>query len=251
MTHSGQLSGWQDAWFDGVRHACFDKDGVLINVHRYWRHTTRLRAQHIQRRFELKPECLDGLAEAMGIDERTGRIRPEGPVGLRPRSIVIESLQRFLAAQGVKTSADALGQIFADLDEEQRRHQDYDVAVLPGVGPVLDSLKRRGIMLSLYTSDRKEHAHAILARASLDAYFATLVGGGCVTHPKPDPEGFVLACQRVNVKPADSVYISDTAEDLRMGLAGGARKVIGVASGLGTVEALLDVTPHVCQQLGG
>lgn len=250
MTQVRLLQRWA-VWLEGVRHVCFDKDGTLIDVHRYWRHTTRLRAQRMCRHFGLSAECLDGLMEAMGIEAGTGRIRPQGPVGWRPRRVVIESAVRFLHAQDVRASAEELGQIFAALDDEQRRRQDYDVAVLPGVADFLGRLQRWGIVLSLYTSDRKEHAQEVLARASLGACFAEVVGGGCVAHPKPDPEGFLLACRRVGMPPSASVYISDTVEDLRMGLAGGAGKVIGVASGLGGVEELLALTPYVCRQLGG
>jgi len=51
--------------------------------------------------------------------------------------------------------------------------------------------------------------------------------------------------------PAASAYVSDTVDDLRMGQRGGARKVIGVASGLSSAEELASLTPYVCDRLPG
>ena len=31
-----------------LEHLCFDKDGVLIDVHAYWQHTTEIRANHLK-----------------------------------------------------------------------------------------------------------------------------------------------------------------------------------------------------------
>ncbi len=237
------------AWLDGARHVCCDKDGVLVDVHRYWTHTSRLRAQRLVERFQLPAASADGLLQAMGIDAGAGRIRAPGPVGYAPRAVVIEHTARYLASRSVAASAEELQDLFRDVDQRQQAGEDYDVAMLPGVQEFLAGVKRRGCRLSIYTSDRRDHALRILHRLSLDAYVDEVVGGGCVSRPKPDPEGFLLACARVGVLPEASVYIGDTVEDLQMGRAGGASKVIGVASGLGSAPELLVQTPYVCERL--
>ena len=39
--------------FKNIKHLCFDKDGVLIDVHAYWRHTTEIRANYLKNKFQL------------------------------------------------------------------------------------------------------------------------------------------------------------------------------------------------------
>lgn len=238
-----------EGWLDGVRHVCFDKDGTLINVHRYWAHTLRLRARAIRQCYGLQEACEAGLVEAMGVDPRTEQIRVGGPVGYAPRPVVVAHTQRALAGQGITVSAEELQVLFGQVDQHQQETQDYAVDVLPGVPRFLRFLKEHGYRLSIYTSDRREHVVRLLRRVSLGEYFAEVIGGGCVRRPKPDPEGFVLACARVGVDPAQSVYISDTRDDMTMGLAGGACRVIGVTSGLGTAQELSACTPYVCGSL--
>ena len=236
-------------WLQGVRHVCFDKDGTLIDVHRYWRHTVRLRADRVQQDFRLSERQRDGLIEAMGVDLHTGRIRFGGPVGYAPRPAVIKAAQQFLASQRVRTTETALAALFASIDGDQQQRGDYDVQALPGAAEFLGALSEQGFALSICSSDRKEHIRAVLDALSLSSYVPHVVGGGCLTHAKPHPEGFLLACERAGVPPSETVYVGDTVADMRMGMAGGANKVIGVASGLSSLEELSACTPFVCAQL--
>jgi len=236
-------------WLDGIRHVCVDKDGTLIDVHAYWAHTSRLRARRLQAHYRLPPSCMEGVLDAMGVDPTTGKIRPHGPVGYAPRRVVVEHVVRRLAQEGVTTTAEEIQGIFRAVDLHQQETGDYHIAVLPGAAGFLQCLRQRGITVSLYTSDRREHVLKILERLALRSYVDEIIGGDSVASPKPDPEGFLLACQRVGIMPSQSAYIGDTMEDLTMGLAGGARRVIGVGSGLGTLEELSAYTPYVCAQL--
>ncbi|GEM_PF-83099 len=236
-------------WLDGIRHVCVDKDGTLTDVHAYWAHTSRIRAERLQVHYGLPPSSLNGMLDAMGVDPQTDKIRAQGPVGYAPRSIVVEHVVRQLAQAGITTTADEIQHIFRSVDLSQQESGDYHIAVLPGAAAFLQYLHDRGVAVSIYTSDRRENVLKILERLALRPYVAEIIGGDSVDSPKPNPEGFLLACQRVGIVPAQSAYIGDTVEDLKMALAGGAGRVIGVGSGLGTLEELSVYTPHVCTQL--
>ena len=225
-------------WLVGLHHVCFDKDGTLTDVHRYWWHTSLIRAQRLLERWHLASPHLHGLLLAMGVDPATQRIVPGGPIGYQPRPVIIHAVVHYLAASGVTTLAVEIDEVFRQVDAYQQRTNDYNIQVLPGVEACFEMLTRRGIAISMYTSDRKEHAMKILEGAGLMPFVSAVVGGGCMAHPKPHPEGFLLACQRVGSSPAHSAYVGDTIDDLKMGRAGGAQKVIGVGTGLGTVEEL-------------
>ena len=242
-------SAWDDGWLEGVRHVCFDKDGTLIDVHGYWHYTSQLRAERIRERFRLPEPCGAEVLDAMGIDARAGRIRPHGPVGYAPRAVIVEHVIRYLGGRGVVTTSEELHDLFQAIDAQQQQTKDYRVELLPGIPSFLRRLHAQGLALSIYSSDRREHIRTIVEQLALTPLFADVVGGGCVTRPKPDPEGFLMACERVKIPPAQSIYIGDTVRDLAMGKAGGAHKVIGVGSGLDGLEALARETPYVCARL--
>ena len=47
---------------------------------------------------------------------------------------------------------------------------------------------------------------------------------------KPDPEGILLACNKLDIKPEETIYLGDHPNDLRAGLSAGA-KIIGCLYG--------------------
>lgn len=229
--------------FDGLKHVCFDKDGTLTDVHAYWAHICGLRATRLAGVHALDAKAAAGLLDAMGVAAE-GRLKSEGPVGYHPRPAVIDAVRRKLNEQGVAASADAIGKIFAEIDAELHGTGDYRLVVLAGAAELLKVLSRRGLRMSLYTSDRAANAEAVFERLGLRRFFTAIVGGDSVKRPKPDPEGFLLACRAAGAAPGESAYVGDTLDDLKMAAAGGAARAIAVATGLDTLSALSRATPH-------
>ena len=58
-----------------------------------------------------------GLRWALGVDERAGRLRPEGPVGLKKREIVIKAATDYLDGIGHRDTLRLCGQAFERADE--------------------------------------------------------------------------------------------------------------------------------------
>lgn len=234
--------------FSDAKHACFDKDGTLTDVHAYWAHTCRLRAARLALRYPRASS--DALLEGMGIDRVKDRILPGGPVGLKPRPEVVRAAVDALAASGAVVPISEVDAVFKELDAWQQEHGSYRVVELAGAGRLVDLLAARGLSLTVFSSDRRENTERVLAALGWSARFKAVVGGGCVSRPKPAPEGFLEACRRVGTPPGASLYIGDTVEDLRMAADGGALAAIGVASGLASAEELAAHTPFVCAGLG-
>ena len=59
--------------------------------------------------------------------------------------------------------------------------------------------------------------------------FDVIVGEEDATQGKPDPEGFLVAAQRMGVRPAECVVIEDAPEGIAAGKAAGMR-CIGVST---------------------
>ena len=72
-----------------VEAVIFDKDGTLIDVHHYWASMLKIRAKLIVKKYKLDGKVKNELMDAMGIDVRTGKIKANGPVGIKPRPFIV------------------------------------------------------------------------------------------------------------------------------------------------------------------
>jgi HAD superfamily hydrolase (TIGR01549 family) len=211
---------------------CFDKDGVIIDVHAYWNHNCHLRAEYLINKLRLDNSLIGQLLGAMGIDGNSGLIKEEGPVGYHPRDIVINSIVEKLARLNVRATFFDISSMFEKIDTVQQARDDYNIQLLKGVDLFLQWLKEKKILISIYTSDRRLNAEKILDKVGLANLVDVIVGGDDVIEGKPDPEGFLTACNHLNVKPHHSAYVGDTVSDMVMGKNGDAAMVVGLESGL-------------------
>ncbi len=74
---------------------------------------------------------------------------------------------------------------------------------------LLELLKAKGFKVAVYTNSVRETAEAMLNYAGLLEKIDVLLTNQDVTNPKPDPEGYLLACQRLNVQPSETFVIED------------------------------------------
>lgn len=103
----------------------------------------------------------------------------------------------------------------------------YDVRVdagLPlkaGLIALLDRLAAHSMPTAVVTSTRRARALYKLERAGLLAHFALVIGGDEVAHPKPAPDIYRLAAQRLGVDPLRCVVLEDSPAGVRSALAAG------------------------------
>ena len=85
--------------------------------------------------------------------------------------------------------------------------------VLPGVVPAIRGLERGGFNLGIVSTKFRFRIEATLRREGLLDPFATIVGGDDVERFKPDPEGLLMASERMGVSPDQMVYVGDSVTD--------------------------------------
>ena len=95
------------------------------------------------------------------------------------------------------------------------------VPLRPGVVRLLDRLRDAAIPCAVATSTRDPRATEHLRDAGLLGYFATVVTRSDVTCPKPDPEPYLLAAERLGVRPAHCVALEDSHNGVRAAAAAG------------------------------
>lgn len=91
----------------------------------------------------------------------------------------------------------------------------------PGLVPLLERLAAARVTRAVVTSSVCEHAWQKLETAGLCRYFDTVISGSDIDSPKPAPDVYELAAERLGVDPARCVVLEDSEPGVRAALAAG------------------------------
>lgn len=95
-----------------------------------------------------------------------------------------------------------------------------DVRALAGAADLVRALAELNLPWSVVTSADVRLAKARLGAAGIDPPLLVTIED--ITNGKPDPEGFLLAAERIGVAPANCLVVEDSAPGLAAGRAAGA-----------------------------
>ena len=108
-------------------------------------------------------------------------------------------------------------------------HERYDGGRLPmkrGVREILEYLKSHGKRIALASSTRRETVVNQLRDAKILEYFDEVVTGDMVERSKPEPDIFLLACEKVGVAPTRAFAIEDSYNGIRAAHSGKLRPIM-------------------------
>jgi HAD superfamily hydrolase (TIGR01509 family) len=91
----------------------------------------------------------------------------------------------------------------------------------PGVVALLDLLSLHAMPRAVATSTRAPLAQRKLEAAELLGYFDVVCTSSDVAHPKPAPDVYLLAAERLGVPPAQCLVLEDSPTGVRAALAAG------------------------------
>jgi len=74
---------------------------------------------------------------------------------------------------------------------------------------LLTRLAKLGIKLAVYTNSIRDTAKYMLDRSNVSKYIEILITNQDVKKQKPDPEGYLLICSKLNIDPKDTLVIED------------------------------------------
>ena len=98
-----------------------------------------------------------------------------------------------------------------------QRHHSLD----PDAIPVLKTLKPKMSLALISNFDHPSHVTSLLSELGLAEFFDAVIISGAVGMEKPDPRIFSLALQQTGLRPAEVVYVGDTAVDVEGSRAAG------------------------------
>jgi phosphoglycolate phosphatase len=227
----------------------FDKDGTLIELYHYWSQMVALRARLICEALELGREHSAGLRWALGVDEKAGRLRPEGPVGLKKREIVIRAATDYLDGVGCRDTLRLCGQAFERADEISSRNLGGFIRPIQGAVSLMRTLHDRGCRVALATVDVSRRARLAMEFMGVSETLDLIVGGEEVTRSKPEPEMVHIILDRLGIPASRAVMVGDALNDVRMGLNAGLKASIGVLTGFATANQFSSLTPFVARDV--
>jgi HAD superfamily hydrolase (TIGR01509 family) len=116
--------------------------------------------------------------------------------------------------------------------------------LLPGARRVIAQLSRQHA-LGLVTSGDRDRVHRQLRDFRLWEHFAARVCSGDTRLRKPHPAPLRLALRCMGMRPAETVYVGDSPEDLEMARSAGVRAAIAVLGPFPTEKRLRAAKPDL------
>jgi HAD superfamily hydrolase (TIGR01509 family) len=142
--------------------------------------------------------------------------------GKRNDQIVRDFFGAGLSAEEVEARGAAKEALYREAIDGQ-----VDTMLVPGLLDFLD--RYRDIPKALATNAEPANVDFLLAQGGLRPYFQVVLNGHHVSHPKPDPEIYLLAAELLQAEPAACIVFEDSYSGVEAGRAAG-MKVIGLST---------------------
>ena len=122
---------------------------------------------------------------------------------------------------GKNTSQDDIDAIVREKNENFRRDLANNVRPLPGAVQLIKSLAKNGFKVALASSAPPENIQLIINTLGIHNLFHSIVFGREVLESKPSPQIFLLAAQKLGVKPENCIVIEDAIAGVTAARKGG------------------------------
>lgn len=210
----------------------FDKDGTLIDFDAMWGGWTLQLADRLLAAANL--DIREPLCAAYGYDIARKKILPDGKLTCTPmwrlREMMIETTRSLGLSTEEAESVVAKAWVVPDPVTLAKPFTD--------VRALFENIHQRGIKIAVATTDDRGPTEAMLEAFGVTELVSTMVCADDGIPAKPAPDMALTICARLGVSPARTIVIGDTTADLTMARSAGAGLVIGVLSGVGSIEKL-------------
>ncbi|HEX2543221.1 MAG TPA: phosphoglycolate phosphatase [Caldimonas sp.] len=188
--------------------------------------------------FDLDGTLIDSAPDLAGACNDMRRERGLPALPYESLRAMVGSGARGMVGAGFGLTPDEPG--YLELrDEFLRRYEarmTQETRVFAEVLPVLDALRARGLPWGIVTNKASRFAEPLVAWLDFGGSVAALVCGDTTPNAKPHPAPLLEAARRLQVSPADCVYVGDDRRDVDAGRAAGMRTVAAGWGYLGSGE---------------
>ena len=167
-----------------IKAVIFDMDGIIIDSEPIY--------------FDLEMKLFRQLC--LPISEKDH----DAFVGTSTRNMWVYLKDKF----DIKPSADELVKIERELYE--KRLMSEKIVPIDGVVELIKNLHKGGLKLAIASSSSLYEIETIADLFKIKSYFLQFVSGDEVGKGKPEPDIFLLAAERLSVKPEECIVIEDS-----------------------------------------
>lgn len=96
----------------------------------------------------------------------------------------------------------------------------------PGVSELLEMLRQAEVPVGLASSTRLAVVEKELKDAGIYDYFQVVVGGDQLKKSKPEPDIYLMACERIGANPKDAYAIEDSYNGIRSAYRAGMKPIM-------------------------
>lgn len=185
-----------------MKGVIFDLDGVLVSTD------------------ELHYQAWKRLADELGITTftREDNARQRGVSRMASLEVVLEKCEKnFDEEEKIR-----LAELKNNYYKESLKTLTAE-CLLPGAREVLTLLREKGIKTSVGSASK--NAPEILERIGIFTLLDEISCGLDTTKSKPDPEVFLIAAEKMNLKPEECLVVEDSAAGIEAAKAGGMKSL--------------------------
>jgi HAD superfamily hydrolase (TIGR01509 family) len=155
-------------------------------------------------------------------------------LGRSDRACIIELLKR----RGRVVTESYLNQLITRKAEAYRNKLETleKVPIYPGLKDLIDKIRVAKLPMGVVSGALRSEVELVLNRVSLAQYFTVIVAGDDITASKPQPDGYLLAVEKLNqqypelkAQASDCLAIEDTPAGICAAKSAG-MQVVGVAN---------------------
>jgi len=186
-----------------IKAVLFDLDGVLADTE-----TTRL-------------ESLKHIAAKKGHLSKFNDLTVRDCIGLTTEVF-------FLNVVGLSDKVE-INEIKQERYRKWRQHPEKYILPIKGTTELIQALKERGIKIAVVTNAYREQADLALATLGLTKYLDVIISIDDLSVPKPDPESYLKALEKLGLPSEECIAVEDTTHGMSSAIGAGL-KVIAITT---------------------
>ncbi len=179
-----------------IQGVIFDLDGVIVSTdelhYQGWKHMADTEGIYFDREIN---ERLRGVSRMESLE------------------IILEKATKKYTEEQKEALATLKNDYYKELLATKLSSKD----ILPGVKEVLVGLKAKGAKIAIGSSSK--NTPTILKQIGLDKAFDAISDGNNIVNSKPDPEVFLIAAERLGLKPEVCLVVEDAEAGITAALA--------------------------------
>jgi beta-phosphoglucomutase len=202
-----------------IKACIFDLDGVIVDTAHY----------HFL--------AWQRLGKELGVDltEKENE-RLKGVSRMQSLQIILDLGKVNISKDRKESLADRKNEWFVEYVEAMKPTE-----IFPGVAKLISAIRKKGIKVALASSSK--NAPRVIELLGIAKLFDALVDGSMIIDTKPDPEIFLLAAQKLNIKPEHCVVFEDAEAGVEAAIRAGMKCVgVGSAAILGKANKIVTKT---------